>query len=360
MREVEAQPLGRDERTLLHRLRPQDLAQRGVQQVGPGVVAHDRRARAGVDGERDGIAFAERARDHPPLVHDQSAGRLLRVLDLDARAPRGRDGAAVADLAAALAVEGRDRRDHLDRTALFGPVDELAVDDQRLDARLGLQPVVADELAGDVGRDAAVDLADRRLAAALPGRPRALALRLHRAIEAGLVDGQRLRGQDVLRQIDGKSVGVVELEDHLARQLTPALRLELRGLALQQGEPLRQRLEEALLLAPDAVGDVGAAVDELGIGGAHLVDHGVGHTVHHRLVHSEQLRVTGCAAQDATQHVAAPFVGRQHAVADQEGERARVVRDHAERDVALSSPCPSGTPDSSCPRARMGTKRSVS
>src|SRR4029079_8261842 len=38
---------------------------------------------------------------------------------------------------------------------------------------------------------------------------------------------------------------------------------------------------------------------------------------------------------DLAQHVATPFVARHHAVADEEGHRAQVIRHHAQRDVAL-------------------------
>ncbi len=65
--------------------------------------------------------------------------------------------------------------------------------------------------------------------------------------------------------------------------------------------------------------------------------------MHHRvhdleeegLVHAQQLPVTRGAAQKTAQHVAAPLVGGQHAVADHEGGGTDVVGDDTKRHVLL-------------------------
>ena len=60
MAEVEAQPIGRDERTRLLHVRTEHLAQRPVQDVGRGVVAADAVAADAVDRGGDGVAFGDR------------------------------------------------------------------------------------------------------------------------------------------------------------------------------------------------------------------------------------------------------------------------------------------------------------
>ena len=62
--EVESQPIGRDERAGLLHVRPEHLAQRGVQQVRGGVIAADRIAARGVDRQRDQRAGRQRAARH--------------------------------------------------------------------------------------------------------------------------------------------------------------------------------------------------------------------------------------------------------------------------------------------------------
>ena len=61
VREVEAQPIGRDQRALLRDVRAQHLAQRPVQEVGGRVVAADGVAALDVDREVDAIADLELA-----------------------------------------------------------------------------------------------------------------------------------------------------------------------------------------------------------------------------------------------------------------------------------------------------------
>ena len=61
VREVEAQPIGRDERTRLLHVRPEHLAQRPVQDVGRGVIAPYAVAPHAVDRGFDLVALGEHA-----------------------------------------------------------------------------------------------------------------------------------------------------------------------------------------------------------------------------------------------------------------------------------------------------------
>ena len=59
-----------------------------------------------------------------------------------------------------------------------------------------------------------------------------------------------------------------------------------------------------------------------------------------RLLEAETHAVAHRAAQDAAQHVAAPLVAGDHAVGEQERDRAQVVGDHAQRDVRRPATAP--------------------
>ena len=63
----------------------------------------------------------------------------------------------------------------------------------------------------------------------------------------------------------------------------------------------------------------------------HDLDQRRHHGVEERLFLAEHPTVTQSAADDPAQHVAAAFVGRQHAVDDQETARADMIGDHAQR-----------------------------
>ena len=97
--EVEAQPVGGDQRALLRHVLAEMAAQRGVQQVGGGVGAADAVAARGVDLQLDGVADRERAALERADMDEQVAQPLLRVGDPD-DGVAGADGAGVADLAA--------------------------------------------------------------------------------------------------------------------------------------------------------------------------------------------------------------------------------------------------------------------
>ena len=62
---------------------------------------------------------------------------------------------------------------------------------------------------------------------------------------------------------------------------------------------------------------------------AHLGDERRHQTPHQRLLGAKQMRVAHGAAHDAAKHVAAPLVRRQHAVGDEEGDRAQMIGDDA-------------------------------
>jgi hypothetical protein len=88
--------------------------------------------------------------------------------------------------------------------------------------------------------------------------------------------------------------------------------------------------EEPLLLGARRGREVLAALDELRVHVAHRVDHALDHAVERGLRGAaQQVGVAHGAAEDAPQHVAAPLVGREHAVGQQERHGARVVGEHA-------------------------------
>ena len=85
-RVVEAQVVGVDERAGLARALADHVAQRAVEQVRAGVVAHRVGAPLGVDDGLDGLADLEPAAQRAAM-DDQAADRLLRVLDREQLAP---------------------------------------------------------------------------------------------------------------------------------------------------------------------------------------------------------------------------------------------------------------------------------
>ena len=135
----------------------------------------------------------------------------------------------------------------------------------------------------------------------------------------------------VLREVERKAVGVVELERDFAGELGAGVKIA--RLVLEDREAARQRRAEARLLELQRLGDQRLGAQQLGIGLAHFARQRRHEAPHQRLARADELGVAHRAAHDAAQHIAAPLVGRQHAVGDQEGGGAQMVGDHAVRDL---------------------------
>ena len=238
MGEVEAQPVGRHQRSGLLHVRAEDRAQGVVQQVGGGVVAAHGVAPVGVDGRHRRLPRRDAAGGDPRHVTAQSR-QGERGVDHVGRAGLGGDDARVTHLATALGVERRLVEEDLHQVVVAGHVEHGEHPRRRRVGDVALEhrgAVLLDDVAVgvDVGR-----LAHRR-SRRLGPRP----LLAHRRLEAGDVDRDRALRGDLLGELEREAVGVVEQERGLTRQ---------RGrlvdqLALEDGEAVAQRLAEVLFL----------------------------------------------------------------------------------------------------------------
>lgn len=227
--EVETQALAVHQRALLLYVVAQYLAQRGMQQVGRGVVERGGLAYRGVDLGLDRAADAQVAPGDHAMVQVRAAS-LGGIAHLEAHASR-LEVATVADLAAGLGVERRLVEDHDALLALLQALDGLAVPEQRDDLPGAGDALIAEEAGLAVDLDQAVVVH-----AEGAGSAGALALGLHLALEAVLVDGQLALAGDVIGQVDREAIGVVQLEHHVAGNHA----------ALQFGEVLFEDLQALL------------------------------------------------------------------------------------------------------------------
>ena len=155
-------------------------------------------------------------------------------------------------------------------------------------------------------------------------------LRVHGRVKARLVHCDCALAAHVSRQIKRKTIGVVQLEGHVARQ-RPGVRRERR---VQNLHADFQRLEEALLLGPQHVRDADGLRCQRRIGVAHQTRQ-IGHQpVEERRLLAQLVAMADGPAHDAAQHITAAFIGRDHAVAHQECGGADMVGDHPQRGIA--------------------------
>ena len=152
-------------------------------------------------------------------------------------------------------------------------------------------------------------------------------LLLHQGLEAGVVHGQPLLGEQLLGQVVGKAVGVVQLEGVGGVDPRRALFLGLGDKLRQQGRAAVERAPERRLLVPHPPQDRLSLLRQLGIRVGHQLDHPLGEPVQEGRLELEHASLLDRAAHHPPQHVAALLVGGNDAVGDQEGHPPGVVRD---------------------------------
>src|SRR5690348_2663068 len=123
-----------------------------------------------------------------------------------------RERAGISHLTAGLGIEGRAIEDHLAFLPAMQLIDGAASLEQGDHSALRFETLVALEGRARIHCRAAAHV-DPELARLL----RAAALLLHRRVESRLVDGEAALARDVGSQVRRKAVGVVKLEDGLAR-----------------------------------------------------------------------------------------------------------------------------------------------
>ncbi len=154
-------------------------------------------------------------------VNDRALS-LARVGYFENRARHRLDYAAISDLPAALGIEGRLRDDDGNLIAVLAS--------RREHFGLAFVSMVADE--AGCGARAEIDLRRGRVVFARGAS--ALFLLFHQAVEARDVDIDGVIAQDVLGQIERKSVSVVQLERDLAGQSMTAALFDAREFGVDQ------------------------------------------------------------------------------------------------------------------------------
>ncbi len=120
-------------------------------------------------------------------------------------------------------------------------------------------------------------------------------------------------------------MGVIEVEQHLAGQL---LAVQLGNGRFQHLHACGQSAAELLFFRQQRLLDTGLLANQLRIGLAHLFYQRPHQGGEERLVLAQLVAMTQGATDDAAQHVATAFIGRDHPVTDQEAGGTDMVGDH--------------------------------
>src|SRR5215469_2866249 len=167
----------------------------------------------------------------------------------------------------------------------------------------------------------------------LAGGACALALPLHQTVELGQVHLDSIVAQDVLSEIEGESVGVVEFECDRAGEAPSTSLLERRLLLLDEFKAPVQSFTEASFLGRNHLGDFACLAAKLGISVTHRGDDPVIHGCQERPMDPQIAAVPRGAPYDAAQDVFAVGVTGSYALGHQEGHGSCVVCYGAEGDI---------------------------
>ena len=311
----------------------QHRLQRLLQQMGRGVGTHDGLAALHVNGSDHDVVHLDGTGDHPAVMQILAALVLLDVGHHET-AVAHEDHAVVGDLTAHFGVEGGLVQNN---DALFaagnGAGDLIA---HAHSQNLGVAVIlgVADKGGGGVVQPQ-VDACPGQIAQRLPGFPGANLLLLHQLGKCRLVQGHILVSHHFQGQVNGEAVGIVQFEGVGAGEL----RLSL-GLMLCQhiGENRHAAVDgtgKVLLLHLYHLGDIVAALPQIGIVNLVFLHHGLHDLIEEGVVDAQKLAVAGCPPQQTAQDVAAAFVAGKHAVGDHESGSADMVGDDPQRYVHL-------------------------
>ncbi len=213
VREVEAQPRRLDDAARLLDVRAENLAQRGMQKMGRGVIAHGGPAFGNADLGAQFVADPN-TRRRADLVDCQSGHGRARVFDDGDNFARMRlaERAAIADLAAGFGVERRLIENQFGFDAGGNLVGKFLILQQAAHGGDRVELVVAEEFRAAAFEQLSISRRDGALFAALPAGAGAHPLKIHLGIEALAVDCDTALASHVFLLVEREAVGVVEFE----------------------------------------------------------------------------------------------------------------------------------------------------
>ena len=299
--------------------------------MGGAVGAHDGFPADGIHAGVHGVADAEHTGNHGAVVQHLAGFVLLHV-------PHLKDGVledqqtVVGALAAHLGVEGglvqHDLRLGAGRDLLL----QLALGNDRQNAAVVMEMVVAGEFGGSVVQP---QIQARPGGFVLAAGPGLLPLLFHQRLEGILIHAHPLVGGHFLGQIQGEAVGVMELEGVGAGKHALALFLVLSQHAGEDGKAAVDRAGEVLLFGADHTGDILLPLGKLGISVLVFVNDGITDFVKEGFLNTKETAVACGPAEQSAKHVAPTLVGGQHPVADHEGGGTDVIGDDAQGNVLV-------------------------
>ena len=152
---------------------------------------------------------------------------------------------------------------------------------------------------------------------------RPLLLLCHLRFKALLIHLNTLLGCHQPRQIDGKTIRIVQLKSICTGNMSFRLH------CLKNFQPAIQCFAKSLFLSPNHPRNMIAFFCHLGKSNTHFMDNCLYQSKNKRLMHPQRAPKPRGAAQNPPQNIASPFIGRQHPICDCKSERTHMIGNHA-------------------------------
>ena len=333
MGKVKTQAVGLHQRACLMDMIAQHTLQSFMQQVGGAVCTHDGAATLQINRSGDRFAQMQFTGNHLAGVHKLAALVLLNIGDFKLSITQ-RDHAMVSSLTAHFGIEGS----LIQHQNGFGTGSNsltlllFGYNGQNLGLSFGLLIAYKHGL-GNILTE--LNTGPAQIAQSLAGFTGAHLLFLHQLIEGFLIHRQASLGNHFLGQINGETVGIVQFEGIGTGKGLFILFLMTFQHFTENLQATVDGLGEVLFLHTNHAGDIFLTLLQFRVMMAVFLHDGIHNLKQEGLIHAQQLAMTGSAAQQAAQHVAAAFVGRQDAVANHEGSRTDVVGNNTQGDITL-------------------------
>ena len=152
-------------------------------------------------------------------------------------------------------------------------------------------------------------------------------MRRHRRLVPFDIQIQSSLASDIIRQINGESVCVIKLKDHITRD---GLVSNLLQCLLKNRHAIIERPGKLLFLALQGCRDRRLLGGELWISLSHLPDQ-IGHQLSKKgLLGAQLISVSNGTTNNAPQYVAPPLVTRCDTICNQKRSRTKMIRDHSQ------------------------------
>ena len=157
----------------------------------------------------------------------------------------------------------------------------------------------------------------------------------HVGFKACNVDGEILFRDNILRQVNRESIGIIQLEDILAAQSMTVISSNLVHQLTQQVKTLADGLVKSLFLIVDNLFDIACLLGQLRVSRQVLMSNRVHNLIEERDINTQQLSMTCRSSEQTTQDITAAFIGGSDTVCQHKSAGTDMVGNDAQRDIGF-------------------------